>query len=105
MPPGARAFPRLIDKLNDAHYLAGNGVLIMNGGEAAIYFVWGQPAHACCRVGEQELTGAAALEAILARITKDPKVEWHDAVPDMESLSCSTQDLIAMFDGSGRYAA
>jgi hypothetical protein len=96
---------RLIDKLNDAHYLAGNGAVVINGGEAEIYFVWGQPAHALCKVEGGELSGEAALTAMLARLTETPTVGWKDGAPESESLNCSAQDLIARFEGSGRRVA
>ena len=90
---------RLVKQIQDAGDLARTGAIMINDGESAIYFLWGQPSHAYARVGDLTVEGDAALKTIAFQSNQPGKVTWSpNTVLQRETLHCTTDQLKETID-------
>ena len=88
-------YARAVKLIREAGDLARSGALVLDDGNAAIYFLWGQPSHAFLRRDEQLYEGDVALKEIALELASSGTLAWNNKdVLQIETLRCSTEDLI-----------
>ncbi len=89
-------YKKAIKIVAEAEDLARTGALLLEDGEAYIYFMWGQPVHAVFREDDGTLLeGDRALSQIAVGLATAAKVSWKsNEVIQQHSLRCSSQEII-----------
>ena len=100
MPPRTGRHGKVLKNVRDAIAMSRSGATVINDGEAAIYFLWGQPSHAIFRDQDGEVEGMAALKAIAFSLSAPGgKVSWEaDQVIQRETLLITGDDLITTLE-------
>ncbi len=100
-------FVKLLRQLATAKdaYLSGALDITWDGGQATIFFVFGQPTHATFEAdGVEPLVGQAAFDALLCSLPRQFTVApWRKTMVDQETLTMSIDELmepIAQLTGS-----
>lgn len=95
----AGRYTRVIKYVKDAVELARSGAIWFGEGDAAIYFLWGQPSHAFVRSESEMIEGEAALKSLALALGKGGKVAWKSKeVLQKETLRCTAEDLIGILE-------
>lgn len=100
MPPRTGRYGKVLKNVRDAIAMSRSGAIVINDGEAAIYFLWGQPSHAIFRDQDGEVEGMAALKAIAFSLNAPGGTVTWDAnqVVQKETLVVTGDDLVATLE-------
>ncbi len=93
MAAGTR-YTKVIKLVKEAEDLVRSGAVVLDDGDAAIYFLWGQPSHAYIQVGDERIEGDAALKEIALSLAHPGKASWRSKdVLQTETLRCTGEEL------------
>ena len=79
-------------------YLSGAFDISWDGAKATLYLVFGRPSHAVLEIGEEQIEGEAAIDALLAALPRVFSVsDWRRAMSPHETLSITIDELAGPF--------